>query len=146
MTVQINLNKLSGIINRRVDAKNNVYLKVEGNFSGRQMLYFAANPPDRHLSYTGSALPFPSESFAYEGTNSKGLINAGSFEFVIPYPNSHYIDATGLLLKPYIRFVLDGEIHDVVIGNQLITNRSLTGLPNRPDRSEMGGNGSGGKN
>jgi hypothetical protein len=144
--MKISLPSLSATIHRRVDGRNNVFLKVSGHFSGKQMLYFAASPPDRHLSYSGSALPFPSESFAYEGTTSKGLIQTGSFEFVIPYPNSHYIDATGVLLKPYIRFVLDTVIHDVVIGDQLIANRSLTGLPNRPDRSEMGGNGSGGKN
>ena len=144
--MKITLPSLTATVQRRIDARNNVFLKVSGDFTGKQMLYFAANPPDRHLSYSGSALPFPSESFAYEGTNSKGLVSPGSFEFVIPYPNAHYIDATGILLKPYIRFVLDEEIHDVVIGDQLIANRSLTGLPNRPDRSEMGGNGSGGKN
>jgi hypothetical protein len=144
--MKISLPSLSATIDRRISANRNVFLKVSGHFSGKQMLYFASSPPDRHLSYSGSALPFPSESFAYEGTRSKGLFKSGSFEFVIPYPNAHYIDATGVLLKPYIRFVLDGVIHDVVVGDQLIANRSLTGLPNRPDRSEMGGNGSGGKN
>ena len=144
--MEININSLKAVVTRRHDKKNNVFLKVTGTFSGSQMLWFAANPPDRHLSYSGSALPFPNEAFAFENTTSKGLVTTGAFEFVLPYPNAHYVDVTGLLLKPYIRFILDGVKYDVSIGDQLIPNRSLTGLPNRPDRSTMGGNGSGGHN
>ena len=63
--MKITLPSLTATVQRRIDARNNVFLKVSGDFTGKQMLYFAANPPDRHLSYSGSALPFPSESFAH---------------------------------------------------------------------------------
>ena len=148
--MKVSLPNLSVSIHKKIDSRNNTFLKVSGSFTGKRLLYFASNPPDRRLSYSGAALPFPNEAFAYEGTTSKGVFNSGlitnSFEFVIPYPNAHYIDSTGVLLKPYIRFVVDEQIHDVVVGDQLIPNRSLTGLPHRPDRSTQGGFGSGGKN
>lgn len=149
--MKVNMSNLHAVIHKRIDAKNNIFLKVSGNFTGKRLLYFASSPPDRRLSYSGSALPFPNEAFAYDGTTSKGLFEGGniienSFEFVIPYPNAHYIESTGILLKPYIRFVVDENIYDVVVGDQVIPNRSLTGLPHRPDRSTQGGFGSGGKN
>ena len=50
--------------------------------------YWAPNPPNYRTSYTGSALPYPNPSIAYENTPNKGKVRANNrrFEIRIKYP------------------------------------------------------------
>lgn len=68
--------------------------------------YWAPNPPNYRTSYTGSALPYPNPSIAYENTPNKGKVRANNrrFEIRIKYPNSYYAGLGNVYMQPLVHF------------------------------------------
>ena len=54
--------------------------------------YYAANSPTYNGSFTGSGLPYPNESVAFEKSENVGQVDIyeGKFLFKIRFPNSYY--------------------------------------------------------
>jgi hypothetical protein len=60
---------------------------------GQSLLYLAARPADRRASFSGSMLPFPTESAAMSETPNAGAAVAGpdgAFTINMLFPNSYY--------------------------------------------------------
>tara|TARA_B110000858_G_scaffold195740_2_gene252860 strand:+ start:807 stop:1295 length:489 start_codon:yes stop_codon:yes gene_type:complete len=55
----------------------------------------AANPPDILGNYSGSGLPFPNTTIAFEKTKNKFTINSQTFDINLSYPNSYYCILNG---------------------------------------------------
>jgi len=133
----------SGCLNGKVLCDTNQQLcLLDGvceNPSVKFVSYLAGAPPTSTISYSGSGLPFPTEEHAYSANVSTGEIavdNAGRFQIAFPRPNSYYISCGKDLIVPHImlRVMPVGEKHVVKLGEP-IPNRSLTSLPNKPNRS-----------
>jgi len=109
---------------------------------GRKLKYWAANPPDYHLSLAGTALPFANQEMAFEPSMNVGELVTeanGSFKFRIAAPNSYYTCAGRQLIPPHLNFSLDvgdnnHKLFYVPLGNGY-RGRSLTSLPGRPNRA-----------
>lgn len=68
----------------------------------------AANPPDIRTSYSGTALPFPSEEIAFENTKNHSIIdNSGVIDITFKYPNSYYSPCGCIKIKSPIMLLLD---------------------------------------
>jgi len=91
---------------------------------GEKIVYWAAAPPTRGYSFSGSALPYPNAKTAYENTCNKGavFINDGKFSFKIKQPNSYY-GSTWDLVKPHVNIKVCNENND---GDVTIVNVSDT--------------------
>ena len=68
--------------------------------------FWAAAPPTKGISFSGSGMPYPSPAVAYDRTPNKGVITAvnGRFNFVLKYPNAYYIGLGSLYIPPHINF------------------------------------------
>lgn len=69
-----------------------------------RLVYWAANPPDYHASFSGSALPFPNPEMAYDETPNKGsvpIVN-GQFLFKVRFPNSYYTHLGTIYNEPHV--------------------------------------------
>jgi hypothetical protein len=85
-----NLNESGFIVNLNVKYTNNNSFVISGDvnnnlFEKRFIKYTAANPPTYNNSFSGSALPYPSEEIAYENTPNRGVVEImnGKFSFTI---------------------------------------------------------------
>jgi hypothetical protein len=100
--------------------------------------YLAASPLMRGYSYSGSALPFPNYESAYENTPNQGTVPVvgGEFTIKILHPSEYYTTQGKILMKPHIHFKFPdmNKLVTIVIGD-IIPNRSLTGLPDHPNRT-----------
>ena len=70
-----------------------------------KLIYWAAAPPTRGYSFSGSGLPFPSYKVAIEGTSNVGSTMTqqdGTFKFRIQMPNSYYAE-NGDLVPPEVK-------------------------------------------
>lgn len=85
----------------KVNISNNagfldVELRINEKVKNGTITYFAAAPPDYMTNFTGSGLPFPNESIAFENTPNKGVIDVDPTEdapFItihIQTPNAYY--------------------------------------------------------
>jgi hypothetical protein len=88
-------------------------LLVRGNLkvpvAGDAQLYFwAAAPPTKGISFSGSGMPYPNALVAYDRTPNKGVVPIinGAFQFSIKHPNAYYIGLGSLYLPPHINFKL----------------------------------------
>ena len=68
--------------------------------------YWAASPPTRGYSFTGSGLPYPNPEVAFKGTNNKGIlpILMGRWSIEVDAPNSFYSDLGTVLNPPTVYF------------------------------------------
>lgn len=65
------------------------YLRIPSMYKKKVLM--APNPPDRMMSYSGSALPFPCEEIAFEKTkNYYEIGNNGVIDVKFKFPNSYY--------------------------------------------------------
>lgn len=71
---------------------------------------YAANPIDMMSNYSGSGLPFPCESIAFENTPNRVKIVSTSYEADFIYPNSYYLNDGRTLVNPTIFLKVDGDI------------------------------------
>jgi hypothetical protein len=85
-------------------------LTVKGqlkNPSAQTTIYFwAAAPPTKGTSFSGSGMPYPNPLVAYDRTPNKGVVTTvnGNFTFSIKYPNAYYIGLGSLYIPPHINF------------------------------------------
>lgn len=132
---------LSGVV-KPVSKHGSTYYQIACNLSGMSngmVHYIASTPPTRGYSYSGSALPYPNPEVAYSESQSRGtaVVDAdGDFIIEIEQPNSYYVRQGTVLLEPHIHIYdqKEGQLYKIALG-QSVSNRSLTGLPGRPDRS-----------
>lgn len=74
----------------------------------QEVLVMAANPIDRMMNYSGSGLPFPCPSIAFENTpNIFKVPESGMIDTIFSKPNSYYTGDTLKKVKPsiFIRFI-----------------------------------------
>tara|TARA_B100001123_G_C14989099_1_gene898846 strand:+ start:127 stop:774 length:648 start_codon:yes stop_codon:yes gene_type:complete len=69
--------------------------------------YWAANSPDSHCSFSGSGLPFPNETIAYENTKNQGSLPIVDLNFSLNMlkPNSYYTNQGKVLVKPHVNIM-----------------------------------------
>lgn len=88
--------------------------------------YWASNKPTYGQSFSGSAIPFPNEKHAFEGSDNKGVLKVVNniFEIVLDYPNSYYTDFGTVYVPPQvnIKFIDDAEqdisnVYTIKLGN-----------------------------
>jgi hypothetical protein len=92
-----------------LDASFEVTLNVVPD-DGR-LMYLAAHPGDRRASFSGSMLPFPTESMAFEGTPNAGTLQISTFPITIrfAFPNSYYTGKTLIPPTLYLSYVRHGR-------------------------------------
>lgn len=86
-------------------------LKLQGTIRSplnfQKMIVIAANGPDQMTTYSGSALPFPNNAIAFDGTpNIIEVAASGHFSKVFSYPNSYYAPDGCTKIQPSIFFTL----------------------------------------
>jgi len=69
----------------------------------------APNPPDRRNSYSGTALPFPCETIAFENTINYKEIDSGVINTKFIYPNSYYAPNGIDKIKSPIMIIIDDK-------------------------------------
>ena len=76
--------------------------------SSGQLFFWAAAPPTKGISFSGSGMPYPNALVAYDRTPNKGVVQVvnGAFQFSIKHPNAYYIGLGSLYLPPHINFKL----------------------------------------
>lgn len=106
--------------------------RVNSNTPNPTILFWASNPPDRIVSYSGSGLPFANPEQAYENSRNVGAVKANNreFRFNIDMPNSYYVGLGSLYVPPHIHFKVceDGsnnQFHTIKLGEG-IPFRTLT--------------------
>jgi len=84
-------------------SKIKVECVLKESHMGRYVYYYAANTPDRLLSFNGSGLPFSNREAAYEGTPNIGRLDIKDNKFTIELltPNSYY-DKDFNLVEPEV--------------------------------------------
>lgn len=109
-----NLNENSFVINLKIKNNNvNNSFLISGNVSGHSnseifIKYSASNPPTYNSNFSGSGLPFPNETVAFENTPNMGVVQVvnGQFSFSLRYPNSYYINLGSVYVPPQVRLML----------------------------------------
>lgn len=112
----------------------NMELKLTGSAKSDFTISCAA-PPDFRQSYSGSALPAPSATYAFgHGAQSQKVKtnHSGRFSVRLVQPNSFY---QGNDLIPPTVYITNGEERIAVQVAESIPNRSLHSLVDRPSRS-----------
>lgn len=135
---------MSGIITY-IMRQNNLFavinVHIGEQFANNVVDWIAASPVSRGYSYSGSGLPYPNPEIAYENTPNIGsatIDKDGDFSVEIEYPNAYYVRQGSILLNPHIHFYLKskGLLYCIDVGRP-IQNRSLTGLPDRYNRTTL---------
>ena len=126
------LNAIITINNDKVDISGNIINPELFNNS----FIVASNPIDRMFNYSGSGLPFPSASIAFENTPNIFLINeTGHFKTTFYYPNSYY-DCNGKdKIVSAIFFILQDKNDEKIILKYVLKDLNpLRSLVNRKNR------------
>lgn len=100
--------------------------------------YWAANPMHRNSSYSGSGLPYPNPTVAYENTPNIGTVQLhdGLFQIILPHPSEYYVNLGKTLLRPHVHLRLEGRNRVItVVLSDYMPYRSLTQLPSHPNRT-----------
>ena len=80
-------------------------IKRPSNYNEKYIM--APNPIDRMLNYSGSGLPFPCPSIAFENTpNYYEIPKDGEIQAIFTYPNSYYTMETQEKIIPSIFITL----------------------------------------
>jgi hypothetical protein len=81
---------------------------VKNSTPNTQMYFWAAAPPTKGISFSGSGMPYPSPLVAYDRTPNKGVVSVanGQFQFSLKHPNAYYIGLGSLYIPPHINFKL----------------------------------------
>lgn len=96
----------------------------DNNLNKHYLVYWAANPPDYHHSFSGSGLPFPNYDIAYENSKNRGFLelpNNGEFSFTIQYPNAFYSGLGTVYINPHLNMMINsnneiGELTTIPLG------------------------------
>lgn len=111
-----------------------IYLNSE--LSEDVVRFKAAAPAEYRTSFSGSALPFPSERFAFQDSPNQGSIElskgARRFTIELNMPNSYYASNGRDIVPPYVEFIYrtkrapEPMITRVYMKAGRVPNRSLT--------------------
>jgi hypothetical protein len=136
-------------LHAEVFCMGNGYYRIRGvtkpMIDGLPVSWRASNPPDSHLSVAGTALPFPTEEVAMSGSainvGSKLSGQSGAFDINVLAPNSYYTCGGRNLVLPQVQLIVDygkmnrgQKVYNIPL-NTGYKSRSLTNLPNRPNRT-----------
>ena len=104
----------SGVITNTNDGNIEIEGKLKISNSNVKLLFWAANPPNYNVGFTGSGLPFPSPEIAFDNTQNMGAINVKNGEFKIRmfYPNSYYVGLGSLYVPPHVHLKICEEGYD----------------------------------
>lgn len=92
------------------DDKIHLVGKISNPKQYQDKFIIAANPIDRMLNYSGSGLPFPCPSIAFEQTpNYFKIPDDGSIDTTFTYPNSYYIMETHKKVVPSVFITLKNK-------------------------------------
>jgi hypothetical protein len=72
-----------------------------------KLYFWAAAPPTFGTSFSGSGMPYPDPSVAYDRTPNKGLVEVpatGDFTINMKYPNAYYVGLGSLYIPPHVNF------------------------------------------
>jgi len=94
------------IIYNQTGGELNVSGQLKNTSLNADISFWAAAPPTKGISFSGSCMPYPSPEVAYDRTPNKGIVKAvnGQFNFVLKYPNAYYIGLGSLYIPPHINF------------------------------------------
>jgi hypothetical protein len=93
-------------------------IKIKGNVSmsnpNALVTYWAANPPHRNGSFSGSGMPYANPEQAFDRSPNVGGVRAknGYFEFKIKYPSAYYTGLGTLYIEPQVHFKICSEGND----------------------------------
>ena len=96
------------------NSNGNIVIKgtVKSSQLNPKITYWASAPPNYRTSYTGSALPYPNPTIAYQNTPNKGttIANNRQFQINLKFPNSYYAGFGNVYMQPHIHFkICEGE-------------------------------------
>lgn len=112
--------------------------KGEGNFDikirssypdGKEIFYWAANPPNYNTSFSGSGLPFPNPEIAFDKTPNIGKtrVTGGTICFYVYFPSSFYTDDNNTFIPPTIYYKASDSRETKIINlKNAIPYRTLT--------------------
>ena len=92
--------------------------------------YWAANPPHKNGSFSGSGMPYANQEQAFERSPNVGGVRAqnGKFEFTIQYPSAYYTGLGSLYIAPQVHFKIceEGSDFETIKLGQGVPFRTLT--------------------
>ena len=100
-----------GIIENKGDGNIEVTGKLKILNKSAKVIYWAANPPDFGVSFSGSGLPFPSPEVAFQNTKNIGAVKAnnGIFKIKLSYPSAYYVALGSLYVPPHLHIKICEE-------------------------------------
>jgi hypothetical protein len=120
-------------------------LQINGNVLDAsvytQMIVIAANPIDRMMNYSGSGLPFPSHSIAFEGTPNRYTVGGdGVINVTFVRPNSYYATDTYTRVEPsvFVKLYKNNNDEPIIVQFKLEDKHPLKSVFYRKERSELG--------
>ena len=120
-----------GIIENNGDGNIEITGKLKISLKKAKIIYWAANPPDYNVSFSGSGLPFPSPEIAFDNTKNIGSVEVtdGIFKIKLYYPNAYYVGIGTLYIPPHIHLKICEEGYDKFFSIKIgagVPYRSLT--------------------
>lgn len=106
--------------------------------ANQNIMYWAAAPPTYLQSYTGTGLPYPNATVAYDTDENKGMVKAdsnGNYTFQLKFPNAYYNELGTNYVAPcyHIKLCNSDKIYTISLENG-IPFRTLT-YPNYKSRT-----------
>jgi hypothetical protein len=87
----------------KYDAQLVIKGQIKETVRDNTVYYIAATPPDYRATFTGSGLPFASQTQAFQGTPNIGQVQTnfgGEFEIKIMTPNAYYVGLGTVYVPP----------------------------------------------
>ena len=77
---------------------------VKSSTPNPKIMFWAPAPANHLTSYSGSGLPFPNPTMAYENSPNKGMVEAvdRQFSFKLQYPNAYYAALGTMYVPPLV--------------------------------------------
>ena len=120
-----------GIIENKGDGNIEVTGKLKIPNPSAKVIFWAANPPDFGVSFSGSGLPYPSPEIAFQNTKNMGSVEAvgGVFKINMFYPSAYYVALGTLYVPPHLHLKICEEGFDKFMSIKIgagIPYRTLT--------------------
>ena len=103
-----------GVIENTGNGNIEITGKLKIDKKKAKIIYWAANPPDYNISFSGSGLPYPSPEMAFDNTKNIGSVMTKDSVFKIRmyYPNAYYVGLGSLYVPPHIHLKICEEGYD----------------------------------
>ena len=100
-----------GVIENKGDGNIEITGKLKIAKNKAKVVYWAANPPDFNVSFSGSGLPYPSPEMAFQNTKNIGAVTAedGIFKIRLFYPSAYYVALGSLYVPPHVHLKICEE-------------------------------------